>query len=105
MFAISLMQREFYCLLIKVSVGRIGTAVAQRAKAFGFNIIFYDPYLADGIGRALGFTRVPTLQVHHLIALNEFQKFVIQILKILIFSKRFKLHLRIAQCKTSDCKP
>jgi len=43
--------------------GRIGTAVAQRAKAFGFNVLFYDPYLSEGIGKALGFSRVGTLQV------------------------------------------
>ncbi|CAK8688811.1 unnamed protein product [Clavelina lepadiformis] len=45
-----------------IGLGRIGTAVAQRAKAFGFNILFYDPYLSDGIGKALGFSRVGTLQ-------------------------------------------
>nr|XP_002127490.1 C-terminal-binding protein 1 [Ciona intestinalis] len=45
-----------------IGLGRIGTAVAQRAKAFGFNILFYDPYLSDGIGKALGFSRVATLQ-------------------------------------------
>ncbi len=43
--------------------GRIGSAVALRAKAFGFNVIFYDPYLPDGIERSLGLTRVYTLQV------------------------------------------
>lgn len=45
------------------SAGRIGSAVALRAKAFGFNVIFYDPYLPDGIERSLGLTRVYTLQV------------------------------------------
>ena len=34
--------------------GRVGTAVAIRAKVFGFNVIFYDPYLADGIEKSLG---------------------------------------------------
>ena len=34
--------------------GRVGTAVALRAKVFGFNVIFYDPYLADGIEKSLG---------------------------------------------------
>ena len=37
--------------------------MALRAKAFGFNVIFYDPYLPDGIERSLGLTRVYTLQV------------------------------------------
>nr|CAG4650948.1 EOG090X05J1 [Simocephalus serrulatus]SVE94214.1 EOG090X05J1 [Simocephalus serrulatus] len=45
-----------------VGLGRIGSAVALRAKAFGFNVIFYDPYLPDGIERSLGLTRVYTLQ-------------------------------------------
>lgn len=44
-------------------LGRIGSAVALRAKAFGFNVIFYDPYLPDGIEKSLGLTRVYTLQV------------------------------------------
>jgi len=34
--------------------GRVGTAVALRAKVFGFNVIFYDPYLPDGIEKSLG---------------------------------------------------
>ena len=44
-------------------LGRIGSAVALRAKAFGFNVIFYDPYLSDGIEKSLGLERVYTLQV------------------------------------------
>ncbi|XP_073467052.1 C-terminal-binding protein 1 isoform X9 [Aquarana catesbeiana] len=43
-------------------LGRVGQAVALRAKTFGFNVIFYDPYLSDGIERALGLQRVNTLQ-------------------------------------------
>lgn len=42
--------------------GRSGQAVAMRAKAFGFNVIFYDPYLQDGLERSLGVQRVYTLQ-------------------------------------------
>lgn len=42
--------------------GRTGQAVAVRAKAFGFSVIFYDPYLQDGIERSLGVQRVYTLQ-------------------------------------------
>lgn len=45
-----------------VGLGRVGTAVALRAKIFGFNVIFYDPYLTDGIEKSLGITRVYTLQ-------------------------------------------
>ena len=43
--------------------GRIGSAVALRAKAFGFVVIFYDPYLPDGIEKSFGLERVYTLQV------------------------------------------
>lgn len=43
----------------------MGQAVALRAKAFGFSVIFYDPYLADGVERSLGLQRVTTLQVKH----------------------------------------
>uniref|UniRef100_A0A8C1RQ79 C-terminal binding protein 1 n=1 Tax=Cyprinus carpio TaxID=7962 RepID=A0A8C1RQ79_CYPCA len=45
-----------------IGLGRVGQAVALRAKAFGFNVIFYDPYLSDGTERALGLQRVNTLQ-------------------------------------------
>ena len=40
--------------------GRIGMATAIRAKAFGFHIIFYDPYIPAGIDKALGVQRVST---------------------------------------------
>ncbi|XP_011482687.1 C-terminal-binding protein 2 isoform X6 [Oryzias latipes] len=45
-----------------IGFGRTGQAVAIRAKAFGFNVIFYDPYLQDGLERSLGVQRVYTLQ-------------------------------------------
>eukprot|EP00079_Xenopus_tropicalis_P028269 XP_012823168.1 PREDICTED: C-terminal-binding protein 2 isoform X1 [Xenopus tropicalis] len=45
-----------------IGFGRVGQAVAVRAKVFGFSIIFYDPYLQDGIERSLGVQRVYTLQ-------------------------------------------
>ncbi|KAK4057107.1 hypothetical protein OIO90_002007 [Microbotryomycetes sp. JL221] len=44
-----------------VGLGRIGTAVALRAKAFGFKILFYDPFLPEGIDKALQIDRVRTL--------------------------------------------
>jgi D-3-phosphoglycerate dehydrogenase/C-terminal binding protein len=44
-----------------VGLGRIGTAVALRAKALGMDVQFYDPYLRDGMDRALGVRRVETL--------------------------------------------
>ena len=45
-----------------VGLGRIGTAVALRAKAFNFRVVFYDPYLPNGVELALGIERAPTLE-------------------------------------------
>ena len=44
-----------------VGLGRIGTSVALKAKALGFNVHFYDPYLPDGIDKSLGILRCKTL--------------------------------------------
>lgn len=44
-----------------VGLGRIGTATALRAKALGFRVCFYDPYLPNGVHKAVGVERVPTL--------------------------------------------
>jgi len=44
-----------------VGLGRIGLAVALRARAFGFEIAFHDPYLPPGYELALGFRRAPGL--------------------------------------------
>lgn len=44
-----------------IGLGRIGTAVALRARMFGFTVIFYDPYIPDGVEKGLGITRVYTL--------------------------------------------
>ena len=44
-----------------VGLGRVGTAVAMRAKTFGFSIVFFDPYIPDGVEKGLGITRVYTL--------------------------------------------
>jgi C-terminal binding protein len=45
-----------------VGLGRIGTAVALRAKALQFRVVFYDPYLPNGVELALGIERAPTLE-------------------------------------------
>jgi phosphoglycerate dehydrogenase-like enzyme len=45
-----------------LGLGRIGTAVALRAKAFGFRVGFYDPYLPNGAELALGIGRAPSLE-------------------------------------------
>jgi len=68
-----------------VGLGRVGTAVALRAKAFGFNVVFYDPYISDGVEKGLGITRVYTLTdllfqsdcVSLHCSLNEHNQFII----------------------------
>lgn len=37
-----------------IGLGKIGIAVAQRAKVFGFNVIFYDPSTSEGLEIAVG---------------------------------------------------
>ncbi len=44
-----------------IGLGRIGTASAQRAKAIGMDVVFYDPYVPDGRDKSLGVRRVETL--------------------------------------------
>ena len=45
-----------------IGCGRIGTATALRAKAFGFRALFYDPYLPRGYDKALGIERADHLE-------------------------------------------
>ena len=45
-----------------IGLGRIGIATAQRAKALGLNVLFYDPYVVDGMDKAIGVTRCETLE-------------------------------------------
>lgn len=44
-----------------VGLGRIGLAVAARAKSFGMRVAFHDPYNHPGIEKALDLVRAPTL--------------------------------------------
>jgi phosphoglycerate dehydrogenase-like enzyme len=45
-----------------LGLGRIGTAVALRAKAFNFRVVFFDPYLPNGAELALGIARAASLE-------------------------------------------
>ncbi len=44
-----------------VGLGRIGTATALRAKALGFKVVFFDPYVPSGTHKAVGIERVASL--------------------------------------------
>ena len=45
-----------------IGLGRIGTAAALRAKAFGFRVVFFDPYVPIGTHKAVGIERVNSLE-------------------------------------------
>lgn len=45
-----------------VGLGRIGTAVALRLKAFGYTIIGFDPYQPSGYEKAIGVARARSLK-------------------------------------------
>ena len=48
-----------------IGLGRIGTATALKAKALGFDVCFYDPYLPNGVDKSLSLARE-----------NDFDKFL-----------------------------
>ena len=45
-----------------VGLGRIGTAMALRCKAFGMEVSFFDPYVPNGSDLALNIRRVSSLE-------------------------------------------
>ena len=53
-----------------VGCGRIGSAMALRAKALGLNVLYYDPYIKPGTDKALGITQAETL--HELLHQSDF---------------------------------
>jgi phosphoglycerate dehydrogenase-like enzyme len=44
-----------------IGLGRIGTATALRAKAFGCRVVFFDPYVVSGTHKAIGIDRAGSL--------------------------------------------
>ena len=54
-------RRLSVCTFGVVGIGRIGTAAALRAKAFGMDVAFFDPYVSNGVDLALGIRRVESL--------------------------------------------
>ena len=44
-----------------VGLGRIGTAMAMRAKILGLKVIYYDPYKPHGFDKSLGIERAESL--------------------------------------------
>ncbi|MEM7099222.1 MAG: C-terminal binding protein [Pseudomonadota bacterium] len=55
-------KRLSACVCGVVGLGRIGTAAALRAKAFGMDVVMYDPYAENGAELAVGIRRVHSLQ-------------------------------------------
>lgn len=45
-----------------VGLGRIGLAAARRAAAFDMKVVFYDPYLSNGVDLSTGYERVHSLE-------------------------------------------
>jgi len=45
-----------------VGLGRIGTAAALRAKAFGMDVVMYDPYRENGAELSIGIRRAHSLE-------------------------------------------
>ncbi len=41
-------------MFLEILTGLVGTAVAMRAKAFGFKVLFYDPIAPEGTEKSLG---------------------------------------------------
>ena len=57
-----------------ICCGRIGTATALRARAFGLDVVFFDPLVPQGTDKALGVRRVyrleELLEQSHIVSLH-----------------------------------
>ena len=54
-------KRLSACVFGVVGLGRIGTAAALRAKAFGMDVVMYDPYRENGAELSVGIRRAQSL--------------------------------------------
>ena len=45
-----------------IGLGRIGTSVARRLAPFGYKVVAYDPYISNGMFRALQVERIASLK-------------------------------------------
>ena len=55
-------KRLSACVCGIVGLGRIGTAAALRAKAFGMDVVMYDPYRENGAELSIGVRRAQSLE-------------------------------------------
>ena len=55
-------KRLSECVCGIVGLGRIGTAAALRAKAFGMDVVMYDPYRENGAELSVGIRRADSLE-------------------------------------------
>jgi lactate dehydrogenase-like 2-hydroxyacid dehydrogenase len=55
-------KRLSSCVFGVVGLGRIGTAAALRAKAFGMDVVIYDPYRENGAELSIGVRRCNSLE-------------------------------------------
>lgn len=55
-------RRLSTCTFGIVGLGRIGTATALRAKAFGMDVVCYDPHIENGCELAIGIRRVGSME-------------------------------------------
>ncbi len=56
------LERTNRCTVGVVGVGRIGTALINRLRPFGYRIVGYDPYRPSGHEKAVGYVRVASLE-------------------------------------------
>ena len=58
---LSPMRHSRHCSIGIVGLGRIGSSLSLRLKPFGYRVIAYDPYVSNGMYRALGVERCASL--------------------------------------------